>query len=72
MRSKRLQLNPNLSDTGATKSWDANIEHGYKVMSQGIVPRGTTNKDLRQAEQISQATGTAYDAGKPMFDVTTS
>lgn len=69
MRSKNLQLNPNLSNTGATKAWDGELEAYRNARSQGIQPAGTTMKKIREAESLSQSTGTAFDATKPMWDV---
>lgn len=60
MRSKNLNLNPNLSNTGASKAWDAELEAYRKARSQGIQPTGTTMDKIRQAEEISQQTGTAF------------
>lgn len=60
MRSKNLQLNPNLSDTGASKAWDRELEAYRKARKQGIQPSGTTMEKVRQAEEISQRTGQAY------------
>lgn len=72
MRSKNLQLNPNLSNTGATKVWDGELEAYRNARSQGIQPAGTTMKKVREAEDLSQSMGTAFDATKPMWDVSVS
>lgn len=60
MRSKNLQLNPNLSDTGASKAWDAELSAYRNARAQGIQPSGTTMKKIREAEEISQKTGVAF------------
>jgi hypothetical protein len=60
MRSKNLQLNPNLSNTGATKAWDGELEAYRKARNQGIQPSGTTMAKIREAEEISQKTGRAF------------
>jgi hypothetical protein len=60
MRAKDLQLNPNLSNTGATKAWDGELQAYRDARSQGIQPSGTTMAKIREAEEISQRTGQAY------------
>jgi hypothetical protein len=60
MRAKDLQLNPNLSNTGATKAWDRELQAYRDARSQGIQPSGTTMAKIREAEEISQRTGQAY------------
>jgi hypothetical protein len=60
MRSKGLQLNPNLSDTGASKAWDAELSAYRDLRRQGIQPSGTTMQKIREADEISQRTGTAF------------
>lgn len=60
MRSKNLQLNPNLSDTGATKAWDSELESYRSARRQGVQPRGTTQPLIDEAMKISDATGQAY------------
>lgn len=72
LRSKNLQLNPNLSDTGATKKWDGDLQKYRNARSQGIQPDGTSAAQVDRAERISQSIGQAYDASKPMFDVVAS
>jgi hypothetical protein len=72
MRSKNLQLNPNLADTGASKKWDADLQKYRDVRKQGIRPDGTSAEQVDRAEKMSQQMGQAYDANKPMFDVAVS
>ena len=60
MRAKNLNLNPNLSNTGASKAWDAELEAYRGARAQGIQPAGTTMNKIREAEEISQRTGTAF------------
>lgn len=69
MRSKNLHLNPNLSDTGAVKEWDGELQSYRNARAQGIQPAGTTKNEILKAEKISQQTGVAYRADKPMWDV---
>lgn len=72
LRSKNLQLNPNLADTGASKKWDADLQKYRDVRKQGIRPEGTSAAQVDRAEKMSQQMGQAYDANKPMFDVAVS
>lgn len=60
VRAKGLQLNPNLSNTGASKAWDRELQAYRDARSQGIQPSGTTMKKIREAEEISQKTGQAF------------
>lgn len=60
MRAKNLNLNPNLSDTGASKAWDAELSAYRDARAQGIQPSGTTMAKVREAVEISNATGVAY------------
>jgi hypothetical protein len=60
MRSKGLQLNPNLSNTGATKAWDAELQAYRDARRQGVQPSGTTMDKINQAMEISDKTGIAY------------
>jgi len=60
MRSKNLQLTPNLSDTGASKAWDAELSAYRDARAQGIQPAGTTMAKVQEAVEISNATGVAY------------
>lgn len=60
MRSKNLQLNPNLSNTGASKAWDAELQAYRDARSQGIQPTGTTMAKVREAVEISDKTGVAF------------
>lgn len=60
MRSKNLQLNPNLADTGRTKAWDNELQAYRNARAQGIQPEGTTMAKIEKAERISQETGQAF------------
>lgn len=62
VRSKGLQLNPNLSDTQASKAWDGELQAYRDAVGQGIQPAGTKMHQIRKAEEISQRTGVAYQA----------
>ena len=62
MRAKNLNLNPNLSDTGASKAWDRELEDYRDAYSQGIRPHGTTRAKIDEAVRTSEATGVAFGA----------
>jgi hypothetical protein len=72
IRAKGLQLNPNLSDTTTSKKWDGDLQKYRDARAQGIQPDGTSAAQVQRAEQISQDMGQAYNASKPMFDVSVS
>lgn len=72
MRDKGLNLKPNLSDTQTTKAWDNELEAYRNARSQGIQPAGTTMEKIQDAEQKSQVMGQAFQADKPMWDVSVS
>lgn len=65
MRAKNLNLNPNLADTGASKAHDAELQAYRDARSQGIQPAGTTMNKVREAVEISQQTGRAFQADAP-------
>lgn len=60
LRAKNLNLNPNLANTNLQKAWDGELNAYRNAVAQGIQPAGTTMEKIRQAEEISQATGEAY------------
>jgi len=72
MRSKNLRLKPNLSDTTTTKKWDGELNSYYDAVRQGVNPSGTSQRKVDSAMRISEATGVAYDADRPMVDITVS
>lgn len=72
LRSKNLQLNPNLANADASKKFDSDLQKYRNARAQGIQPDGTSASQVQRAEEMSQRMGQAYDAGKPMFDVTAS
>lgn len=65
MRSKNLNLKPNLSNTGATKAWDAELQGYRDARAQGIQPAGTTRAKVQEAVEISNRTGKAFNADSP-------
>jgi hypothetical protein len=60
LRSKNLQLNPNLADTGRSKAWDGELQSYRDARRQGVQPAGTTKAKVEEAMRISDATGQAY------------
>lgn len=62
MRSKNLNLNPNLSDTQRQKDWDGELDFYESAVNQGVQPRGTSRKLVEEAMNTSEATGVAYQA----------
>lgn len=60
MRAKSLQVKPNLSNTGAVKAWDRELQGYRDAKAQGIRPDGTTAEKVEQAVRISNETGVAY------------
>lgn len=71
-RAKGLQLKPNLSDTTTTKKWDKELSDYREAVRQGVNPAGTTQAKVDSAMRISEATGVAYDADKPLVDISVS
>lgn len=65
MRSKNLSLNPNLSDTGASKAWDGELQAYRDARAQGIQPAGTSMAKVQEAIEISNRTGKAFNADSP-------
>lgn len=65
MRSKSLNLNPNLSNTGASKAWDGELQAYRDARSQGIQPAGTSMAKVQEAVDISNRTGKAFNADNP-------
>ncbi len=62
MRSKHLNLNPNLADTQRQKRWDRELDNYEAARKQGVEPKGTSQKMVDEAMKISEATGVAYQA----------
>lgn len=62
MRSKRLNLNPNLMGTQIQKEWDRELNDYANARSQGIHPQGTTRAKIDEAVRISEETGVAFGA----------
>lgn len=62
VRAKRLNLDPELSDTQARKDWDRELEDFRDAKAQGINPHGTTRAKIDEAVRISNETGVAFGA----------
>lgn len=60
VRAKRVNLDPELSDTQARKAWDKELEDFRDAKSQGINPHGTTRAKIDEAVMTSEATGVAF------------
>lgn len=69
MRSKNLQVAP-IANLNGSKAWDAELNAYRKARSQGIQPSGTTMKKVRDAEEISQRTGKAFDCHNVLGSIT--
>ena len=68
LRASNLQLNAGdakHTTSVSKKKWDAELNAYKNARSQGIQPAGTTMAKVRQAVEISEKTGKAFDAGKP-------
>lgn len=67
-RAARLQVAPIANLSGA-KSWDAEISAYKDARRQGVQPSGTTMKQTRDAMEISQRTGKAFQADNPIGSI---
>lgn len=56
MRAKRLNLAPNLSNTGEQKQWDKELDAYESARRQGVEPEGTTMKKVDEAMRRAEAT----------------
>lgn len=57
-------------DATAQKKWDGELQSYRDARAQGIQPAGTTTSKIRESVELSNATGRAYDARKPMESLT--
>lgn len=55
VRGKRLNLNPNLSDTGTQKAWDKELDAYESARRQGVEPEGTTTAKVNEAMRKAEA-----------------
>lgn len=57
LRAKRVNLNPNLSDTNVQKAWDRELDSYESACRQGVYPDGTRqhqiDKAMREAESLT-------------------
>lgn len=49
-------------DSTRQKKWDAELNAFDSAVAQGIMPAGTSMRKIREAVEISNRTGVAYDA----------
>lgn len=52
-------------DATAQKAWDKELDEYRDARAQGIQPASTKTKDIRDAVEVSNTFGDAYDATKP-------
>ena len=50
-------------DYSAQKKWDKELDLYKSARAQGVQPASTRTKDIRKALEISDRTGTAFNAG---------
>lgn len=55
MRAKRLNLAPNLLNTGVQKQWDKELDAYDNARRQGVEPEGTTMKKVDEAMRKAEA-----------------
>lgn len=72
LRSKNMKIEGCRSATGgsdrsAQKAWDANLQRYRDARAQGIQPAGTKDYQIRQAVEVSNQAGKAFDAGTGKF-----
>lgn len=60
VRAKRLNLNPNLADTGTQKAWDRELDSYESAVRQGVQPESTKQKSIDKAMRASEKSGVAY------------
>lgn len=72
LRSKNLKIEGCRSATGGSdrttqKRWDAELDAYRSARAQGIQPAGTSMPKIRQAVELSNKAGKAFDAGTGTF-----
>lgn len=60
---------PAFMDGGRHKSWDGELQAYRDARAQGIQPAGTTMPKIREALDLSDKRGVAFDADNPMKGV---
>jgi len=69
MRAKNLQVAP-IANLVASKAWDRELNEYRAAKAQGINPSSTKTKNIRDAVEISQRTGKAFDSENVMGSIT--
>jgi hypothetical protein len=64
VRSKGLHIGQ--VDATEQRLWDRELDLYKSARSQGVQPAGTTTTKIREALDISDVTGKAYDASDPI------
>lgn len=67
-RAARLQVAP-IANVMAAKAWDKDINDYKAARRQGVQPAGTTAEKIRDAMEISQRTGKAFNAEDPIRSI---
>jgi hypothetical protein len=57
-------------DLTTEKKWDKNLQDYRDARAQGVQPQGTQDHQIRAAMELSERTGTAYNAEKPIESLT--
>lgn len=57
-------------DKTAEKKWDKELQSYRDARAQGIQPAGTTTDKIQTAVEMSNLTGRAFDAAKPIESAT--
>ncbi len=53
-------------DLTTEKKWDKELSDYRDARAQGVQPGGTTGAKVQEAMQVSQETGRAFDASRPV------
>jgi hypothetical protein len=73
LRSKNLKVGYCKSHLGQDytrqKKWDRELAEYRQARSEGIQPKSTRTKDIRDAMKVSDKVGKAFDATKPLGGV---
>lgn len=74
MRAKRTRVgwanSANGLDATTEKKWDRELQSYRDARAQGIQPAGTTTEKIQTAVEMSNLTGRAYNAEKPIESAT--
>jgi len=71
LRSSNLQLNAGEAkhDQVNFRRWDNELQLYRDARAQGVQPAGTTTAKIRQAMEISEKTGKAFNAERPQDSI---